>query len=63
VSIFLPSWSIPTAFTAAIWVWGLWPRPRDYCAYGVDGVLYGGVSIIGTLFVWLVYFAVLYFWR
>lgn len=59
MTITLGSWAIPAFLTAIIWI-ACMLRPADtsgYCSLDITGMLLGIAAIIGTLVIWLIYFA------
>lgn len=66
MTIILGWWLLPTAVTTVAWFW-YFSRPAappvtwDFGGSVVDALVHGGVALMLTLLVWLLYFAALVF--
>lgn len=63
MDVTVPLWAIPTVLTVLLWIAvSLWPIEKGGGDYNFgpafEGLFHGIVGIIGTLLIWLVYFAV-----
>ncbi len=61
MTLSIPIWSVPIAFTFFLWAWGiLWPVEPSRGDYDFGPALVGAfrlaICVIGTLAVWLFYF-------
>jgi hypothetical protein len=63
MDVTVPLWAIQTGLTVLLWtVVSLWPIEKGGGDYNfgpaLDALYHGIVGVIGTLLIWLVYFAV-----
>lgn len=68
MTITIGSWIIPVLLTVVVWT-PVVMKLRGLSKYGgyagigaaLEGVFFLGLGVIGTLIIWMVYFAILYF--